>query len=237
VVLLAGMADEASARAAAAGLDGATVRPIVDDAWADAWRAWARPVAVGDVVVVPAWQEVDAHLDGATVVAIDPGRTFGSGAHETTRLALALLLEQPEGSIDRLLDVGCGSGVLGIAVAVARGVAVVGIDIEDAAVQATLGNAARNGVRDRVQASTRPLADVDGPFDAVVANILAVTLRELAPHLARVVADDGVVVLSGMLGEQVADVDAACVAAGLRPIARRDDGEWSARVYERSEPR
>jgi ribosomal protein L11 methyltransferase len=231
VLLLVGMPDEASAEAVASGLDGASVQPVRDDGWADEWRAWARPVRVGHVVVRPAWLPGDDGADGRTAVSIDPGRSFGSGSHESTKLALVML--QDLGAIESLLDVGCGSGVLGIAMARLHGTRVTAIDIEAHAVDVTHANAVANGVGHLVHASTTPLSAIAGTFEVVVANILAVTLRELAVELARVVAVDGHVVLSGMLQEQGPSVDAACIAAGLRPVARVDSGEWTARSYGR----
>jgi ribosomal protein L11 methyltransferase len=88
-----------------------------------------------------------------------------------------------------------------------------------------------------VHASSTPIEDVSGPFDVVVANILAVTLRELAREIARLVADDGHVILSGMLAEQLAGVDDACRAVGLEPRDVRDFGDWRARRYVISAPR
>jgi ribosomal protein L11 methyltransferase len=232
VQLLAGMPDEASARAAAGSLADAIVQPVFDDGWADEWRAWARPVQVGEVLVRPPWSADGGQRPaGVTVVDIDPGRAFGSGAHETTRLALAALLELDIDARTRLLDVGCGSGVLGVAVARVRGASVTAIDVDPAAIEATVANAVRNGVEDLVDASTTPLAALDGPFDVVVANILAVTLRELAAQLARAVRAGGTVIMSGMLDEQLAGVDAASVGAGLEPVGVRSDAGWCARTY------
>jgi ribosomal protein L11 methyltransferase len=236
VLLLAGMPDEAGAVAAAGAFDGARVEPVADDGWADEWRAWARPVRVGDVVVQPAWLplEPDVANGDARVVFIDPGRAFGSGAHATTRLALTELLERSRGA--HVLDVGCGSGVLAVAVARARGASVVAIDIDPLGVAATRANAARNGVAHLVEASTTSVTAIDGPFDVVVANILAVTLRELAPDLARVVAPHGVVVLSGMLAGQADAVSERYAAFGMGELERRFDGGWAACSYVPSAP-
>jgi ribosomal protein L11 methyltransferase len=241
VLLLAGMPDETSAAAAAGAFSGARVEPVADDGWADEWRAWARPVRVGDVVVQPAWLPLDDLTAHCTAVIIDPGRAFGSGAHDTTRLALAALLDLDIDHASRVLDVGCGSGVLGVAVALVRGARVTAIDVDPAAVDTTARNAEHNGVAELVRAATTPLCDFDGAcdgaYDVVVANILAVTLRESAADFARVLAADGTLVLSGMLRDQLAGVDAACAAAGLVACERRESGDWCARRYVRSAPR
>jgi ribosomal protein L11 methyltransferase len=236
VLLLAGMPDESSALDAAHRLDGARVEPVADDGWADEWRAWARPVQVADVVVQPAWLPLDhgAEGDGTTVVMIDPGRAFGSGAHETTKLALAALLDHASGA--RVLDIGCGSGVLAVAAAVARGATVVAVDIDALAVEVTRANAARNGVTHAVDASTTDVAALGGSFDVIVANILAVTLRELAPELTRLVGSHGVLVLSGMLTRQADAVSERYAAFGMRELERRFDGGWAACCYTMSAP-
>jgi ribosomal protein L11 methyltransferase len=183
------------------------------------------------VIVQPAWvdtEEVASTVD--TVDEIDPGRAFGSGGHETTQLALALLLDElasrPPGA--RVLDVGCGSGVLGIAAAMVARAAVVAVDTDPDAIPVTVDNARRNHVGGLLHASATPLHEVDGTFDVVVANILAVTLRELLPELAARVAPNGALILSGMLAEQAAEVHRCATASGLWAGGERSDGGWSA---------
>jgi ribosomal protein L11 methyltransferase len=232
VVLLAGMPDEGAATRASATVDGARVEPILDDGWADAWRAWARPVHIGSLLVQPEWLPGQPHDDTTTVLVLDPGRAFGSGAHETTRLALAEVVARTRPGA-RVLDVGCGSGVLGVAAAMVAGAEVVAIDVDRYAVDVTNDNAARNAVSHLVHASTTPLASFDEPFDIVVANILAVTLREIAADIARLVAPHGVVILSGMLEQQADSVDHVYGSHGLSRVASTSAGEWVARCYER----
>ena len=108
--------------------------------WEDEWRRFHVPVVVGPLWIGPPWQESQP---GSTPVVIDPGRAFGTGAHETTRLCLELLLELDRGSF---LDVGCGSGVLAIAAARLGFAPVVALDVDESAVDATRRNAKANGV-------------------------------------------------------------------------------------------
>jgi ribosomal protein L11 methyltransferase len=172
----------------------------LDLAVADTWRASAQPTVVTeDLVFCPSW--VDASFaPHVTVVKIEPGATFGMGDHPTT--VLTMQLARPHVGPDvSVLDVGCGSGVLSVAACMLGAARAVGIDIAPAAVGVTEANAVANGVGERVSVSTTPLADVEGMFDLVLANILAPALIELAPHLLRVVAPGGTLVISGILAD------------------------------------
>jgi ribosomal protein L11 methyltransferase len=135
----------------------------VEPGWEERWRAFHRPVRVGRLWVGPPWEEPPSD---ALSLVVDPGRAFGTGAHPTTRLCLAFLQEVEPGS---LLDVGCGSGVLSIAAALLGFQPVKGVDVEEAAVEATRGNAERNGVEidARLVGATDPLPE----SAVVVANI------------------------------------------------------------------
>ena len=188
----------------------------VDEAVADTWREFAAPVWVDDdLVVCPAWVPTPEGIDpGTTVVHIEPGATFGLGDHPTTRLsmlAVRRVLADREGAT--LLDVGCGSGVLAVGAVLFGAATAEGIDIAPAAVPTTLDNAVRNGVDDRVRVSTMPLAEVEGRYDIVVANILAPTLVELADDLLRVLDVHGVLVISGVLDGRYDHVVAALAPA------------------------
>lgn len=170
----------------------------VDEAVADTWRHFAAPVWVApDFVVCPAWVPFEPSA-GVTVLRIEPGATFGMGDHPTTILSLRAVrrLVQPGCTV---LDVGCGSGVLAIGACVVGAGSAVGIDIAPAAVPVGRANAAANGVTSRVEFSTTALADVEGNFDLVVANILAPTLVAMAADLQRVLAPGGALVISGIL--------------------------------------
>ncbi len=197
----------------------------VDEAVADTWRKHAEPVWIDtDLVICPAWVSFDAAPD-VTVLRIEPGSTFGLGDHPTTILSISAIRAAISDGVT-LLDVGCGSGVLGVVACVMGASAVRAIDIAPASVPTTRANAAANGVADRVHVSTTPLAEIDGRFDIVVANILAPTLIDLADDLRRVVAPAGVLIVSGVLADHHDHVDAA-----LLPMrrTRRDtlDG-WAA---------
>ena len=199
----------------------ATTRPV-GGARLVAWQRHGAPVLVSDrlSVCVP-WYEGDrSALPG--LVEIDPGNAFGAGSHPTTRLLLAWLTEQVEPG-HRVLDVGCGSGVLAVAAAHLGAGTVVGVDIDPVAVATTSANARRNRVDDVVEATVASLDAIAGTFDMVVANISAAVLRELAPLVAERVAPGGRVGLSGISPAQVSMVGASFEPLSLDSVRREDD--------------
>lgn len=209
----------------------------VDDTVAQNWRAHVVPSWITpDLVIVPAWLPAEAVTStssttgtggAATVVRIEPGATFGLGDHPTTVLTLRAM----RGALwpgATVLDVGCGSGVVGVTAALSGASYVAALDVADAAVAATHDNAARNGVAGRVTAATTPLAEVEGPFDVVCANILAPVLVDLADDLRRVTAPAGVLIVSGVLADAHAHVVEAL--APMQVVDRFVRDGWAAVV-------
>jgi ribosomal protein L11 methyltransferase len=200
------------------------------DAHLDAWRAWARPYRAGRRLLVhPAWLDAPDAEPGDVVIPLDPGRSFGSGSHPSTRLVLAVLEDVVRGGGERILDAGCGSGVLAIAACRLGAAAAVAVDIEPAAREATLANAARNGVTDQIEVGGE-LDAVVGPFDVVVANIGAAVLAPLAPRLRALTRPDGWLVLAGLLTSQADGVVAAY--GGCVEVERRTEDGWAAPVLK-----
>jgi ribosomal protein L11 methyltransferase len=214
-------------RAAAGGalIEVATTE-LADD-WDERWKAFHRPVRIGELVVRPPWAPPE---DGALDVVIDPAQAFGTGAHATTRLCLELLLELEPGGA--LVDLGCGSGVLAIAAAKLGWAPVLGLDHDPEAVRATRANAESNCVD--VQARRYDLTR-DGPAPGaptVLANLLRpLLLRVAADGFADRVPD--VLVASGLLVHEGDEVALAFARHGLREGARRDEGEWVALLLRR----
>jgi ribosomal protein L11 methyltransferase len=187
----------------------------VESGWEHRWREFHRPVRVGPLWVGPPWEVPPAD---ALPVVIDPGLAFGTGAHPTTRLCLELLVELERGS---LLDVGCGSGVLGIAAVRLGYEPVIAIDVERAAVDVTRANAAANGA----ELETRLLDALADPLpgaQTAVANIALHAVTSLGPrlHAERVVT-------SGYLAADRPELQ------GYGHVDRRQLEGWAADLYER----
>jgi len=215
---------------------GLPVRPDVqvdfcpDQDWNARWKEGFKPLRVGRrFVVAPTWETY--HPDpGDRVLWIDPGRAFGTGHHETTRLCLRWLEDvcdrgDAQGPLS-LLDVGTGSGILAMGAALLGCRPVVGVDNDPEAVQVARENLAANPAAAHVVLMHGSVEDVQGDFHLVVANIQADPLMAMAPRLVAKVKKRGRLALSGILGEQAQRVTEAYEALGLACRDRRDDGEW-----------
>ena len=194
-----------------------------------------RPfLAAPGLLVTPAWQPRDP-APGQQVLAIDPGRAFGSGYHASTRLALGLLRERTAAVVPRrMLDVGTGTGILALAGAIWGTAEVLAIDVKPDAVAAALANAARNGLAERVRVAGELPPIEEGAFDLIVANITADVLQRLAGDFVSRLAAGGALVLSGMLADLQSDEVAAVYEdLGCRRAASRVEGEWEALLFVR----
>ena len=201
------------------------VRSVDDADWADASRAHYAPQRIGRVVIVPSWAG-EPVAPGEVAIVMDPGMAFGTGLHPTTRGCLAMLQELSPMPAT-VLDVGAGSGILGLAALRLGAERVTAVDIDSESVRATLDNAARNDLGDRVSAAQGSLdAEAAARYGLVLANLVAAVLIELAPRLAGHLAPRGVLIAAGIIEPRAAEVMDALSAAGLVVRERRDDGEW-----------
>ena len=215
-----------------AAVGGALVEVVTEevaDDWAERWKQFHQPITLGDRLHVrPPW--ADPAPAEVQEVVIDPGQAFGTGAHDTTRLCLELLLELEPGGA--LMDLGCGSGVLAIAAAKLGWAPVAGVDHELESVAATADNAAVNGVHVDVR---RFDLLRDGPAPSaptVVANLLRPLLLAVARAGFSGPAPERLII-SGLLREQADEVAAAFGAHGLDETARREGGDWAAVLLRR----
>jgi len=202
---------------------------LADVDWAVEWRRGFRPQQIGRLLwLQPSWERADS-APGQVVVTIDPENAFGSGYHETTRLVLGALEQRIRGG-ERLLDVGCGSGILSITALRLGAASALGIEMDEDAVKVARRNARLNGVDAGFEASTTPLVEVEGMYDVVLANIETRVLIDVADELSSRIAPGGFLVLSGILHEEREAIAAAYPS--MRLIEWLEENAWCACVME-----
>ena len=204
----------------------------VPDDWADRWRDFHKPLLVGERLWLrPSWEPP---RDGAIDLVVDPGQAFGTGAHPTTRLCLEYLLELADAgeASGPMTDLGTGSGVLAIAAAKLGWSPVTGYDHEPAAIEASASNASANGVvaafkRQNLRESLPELAPT------CVANMTSPILKAIAGHLSSAAELPTILVLSGILPDELNEVADAFVPHGYSEHDRRQIGDWAALLLRR----
>lgn len=200
---------------------------VREEDWEQSWKASFAPIQISDdLVIAPPWDAPPGAL------IIEPGQGFGTGQHPTTQMALSAMIQHAPKS-GRVLDVGCGSGVLALAAA-RRGLEAHGLDIEEAAVRDALRNALTNGLE--LTASTSALGQLPGTWDLVFGNLHAELIAQLAHDLVRVTS--GVLILAGILSDRESTARAAIESEAARThpdscrlLERTQNGEWVCLVY------
>ncbi len=220
-------------------------KQIADQNWMEAWKQYYKPILIGErLLILPAWME--SPNPERIAIKIDPGMAFGTGTHPTTQLCLELMEKSSDllGLKDltglRVIDVGCGSGILSIAALKLGATNVLGVDIDEESVKNSRENADTNGVGDELILGVGSVGEIlAGKFafiqaPLVVANILApVIVRLFDAGLADLIAEHGAIVLSGILFEQEQNVIEAGQAKGLQLNERRQIGDWVALTMSR----
>ncbi len=197
------------------------IEPIEAKDWANNWKENFPPLEIGPFLVTPTWENL-APTD-QIVIRLDPGLAFGTGQHPTTRMCLELLAEQTQKGV-RALDVGCGSGILSVALA-KLGAVVTASDLDPWCVEATLENARLNEVAVEVHGDA-DLGWMKSPFPLVVANLMSDLLIRLAPELARVTESGGTLLISGISAPRADEVESALQKVGFETHFKRlMDGE------------
>lgn len=204
----------------ASGLHVQSLEVMADQDWVRITQSQFAPVPITPTFwVVPSWHEPPAAAQ--QVIRLDPGMAFGTGTHPTTRMCLRWLAQRPPtADLRRVLDYGCGSGILAIGAALMGAQMIDAVDIDPAAVQSTKDNAQANGV---VLTAALPQG-AQGMYGTVLANILATPLKLLAPLLTGHVAPGGWLVLAGLLERQAADITAAYAPWMDMAVADQDEG-------------
>ncbi len=210
-----------------------TTREVEGDDWIEIWRKHFRPLHIGaSVVVVPEWIDYAAKPD-EKIVRLDSNMAFGTGEHETTSMCLELLQKYltPESVC---IDVGCGSGILGIA-AIKLGAKFAYLtDIDRVAVESATHNARINGVAEKVTVAQSNLLDnADVKGDILLANITAEILKQLAPDIPKNLKAGGTLILSGIIHSRLDMVMEAYSAQGLELEEREEKGEWIALSFKK----
>jgi len=199
--------------------------------WNANWKATWKPTAIGmRLMVCPSWEEPPE--TDRIVMRIDPGMAFGTGTHFTTASCLSLIEEIVEKTtVDSLLDVGTGSGILAIGALLLGVKRAVGIEVDLDALAEARENAVRNGVADRMTVTSAGVGSGEGQFDVVVANLVAHTIVRLAKPICQAVADGGWLILSGILAEHEETVDREIQAHGLKRHASMTEDSWVTLLY------
>ncbi len=208
-----------------------SISGVCEEDWANAWKAYYKPIEIGEkIVIVPAWEKYDAP-EGKLVVRMDPGMAFGTGSHETTRLVIGLLEKYVKDG-QRVLDVGCGSGILAICAAKLGAKECRAYDIDPVAVKVARENVKDSGLEDTVRCDTSDLLrGVDasgGAYDVICANIVADIIIRMTPDIGKFMNDSSVILASGIISERADDVIECFERHGLRIIERAEENGWCA---------
>lgn len=207
---------------------------VVDDSdWKDKWKEFFKPMKVTEKLVIkPTWESYEKVGD-EKVIEIDPGMAFGTGTHETTSLCLELIekyLKQGQ----KVLDIGCGSGILSIAAALLGSGPVLAVEIDPDAARTARENAQANGVENMVTVQEGDLTkDVEGKASLIAANLMAPLVIRLCPAAAEHLEEKGVFISSGILLEKREEVERAISRAGFKVLEVCEKGEWCAIAAEK----
>ncbi len=213
-----------------------------DKDWINNWKEYFKPFCVGDILIKPTWEEMPEHAEGKTLIQIDPGTAFGTGQHETTQLCLRALCEYVTPGC-RVLDVGTGSGILGITALKLGAGEVVGTDLDDNSITAVEENREANGIiADEFRVipgniiDDKAVQDAVGYecYDIIAANILANVIIALQGEAAAHLKHGGIFITSGIIDTKEQDViDAFAANPEFDYITTNRQGEWVSVIERR----
>ena len=215
-----------------AAYDDVTTSYVEDSDWENNWREYYKPIEVGEkLVVVPEWEE--APQDGRLPLRLDPGLIFGTGSHATTRMCLAALEEFSKPGV-RVLDLGCGSGILGIGALILGCDSCLGVDIDPKAPDVVMSNAALNGIgADKMTAWAGDIiadsslrARIGGGYQLVLANIVADVIIPLSAVVRQFMAPGAVFNCSGIIEHRWPETEAALISNGFEILDHKSEEEW-----------
>ena len=200
---------------------------IGEDDWAESWKQYYKPVPLGKVTIVPAWEDYAA-ADGEIVVRMDPGMAFGTGTHETTRLVIRLMQDELKGG-ERVLDVGTGSGILSICASKMGAASCNAYDIDPVAVKVARDNVESDGCTNITVGVSDLLKGVDlsgGKYDFCVANIVADIIIRMLPDIKDYLLPGSPLILSGIIGERAEEVRNAALGHGFTVEKEITENDW-----------
>ena len=217
-------------RIADLGIDAAiSFEGVNEDDWAESWKQYYKPIPLGRVTVVPAWEKYEAK-EGEIIVRMDPGMAFGTGTHETTRLVMRIMQDELRGG-ERVLDVGTGSGILSICASKLGALSCNAYDIDPVAVKVAQENAKDDGCDNITVGVSDLLAGVDlsgGKYDFCVANIVADIIIRMMPDISSYLKKGAPLILSGIIAPRADEVREAVRAAGFEIIREEQENDWLA---------
>ena len=215
-------------RLPALGISGEiTLEGMNEDDWAESWKQYYKPVPLGKVTIVPAWEKYEAK-EGEVIIRMDPGMAFGTGTHETTRLVIRLMQDELRGG-ERLLDVGTGSGILSICASKLGALSCNAYDIDPVAVKVAKENAEADGCTNITVGVSDLLRGVDlsgGKYDFCVANIVADIIIRMLPDIKDYVKAGSPLILSGIIGERAEEVREAVKVNGFTLEKEINENDW-----------
>ena len=204
-----------------------SVEGMREEDWAESWKQYYKPVHLGKITVVPAWEKYEPTPE-EVVIRMDPGMAFGTGTHETTRLVLRLMQNEVMGG-ERVLDMGTGSGILSIAAVKLGAASAAAYDIDPVAVKVARENARDGGCDNITVGVSDLLKGVDlsqGKYDFCVANIVADIIIRMLPDVKRYLKEGAPLILSGIIGERAAEVREAVLAQGFTVEKEISENDW-----------
>ena len=204
-----------------------TLDGVAEDDWADSWKQYYKPIPLGKITVVPAWESYEPK-DGEVIIRMDPGMAFGTGTHETTRLVIRMMQDESLNG-KRVLDVGTGSGILSIAASKLGAAWCNAYDIDPVAVKVARENAKDGGCDNVTVEQSDLLADVDlsgGRYDFCVANIVSDIIIRMMPELSTYVKDGAPVILSGIIESRADEVRTSVTENGYKIVRELYENDW-----------
>jgi len=202
--------------------------------WGEEWKKYFHPLRIGQrFIVKPTWEPYSP-LPEDIVIEIDPGMAFGTGQHHSTAMclqAMEQIFPPADGATWAVLDVGTGTGILGIAAAKLGAREVVGLDIDAQALAIARTNALLNRVDDKLAITDETLSCLKGPFQLILANLTAKPLRELAGELVSRLAPAGYLIISGLIEQNSAEIEACYLRPPLRLGQKIQREEWLCYVF------